>query len=172
MSPLGPETPLALLDAAWRIAFRLGFPLARIWWRLRRARHEGALVAVYVDRALLLVRSSYRVEWNFPGGTIKRGETPEAAARRELAEEVGLAATRLLPAGDACGIWEGRRDRVHFFELRLDRLPKLQLDNREIIGARLVSPEELGDVAVTGPVAVYLGRTPSSWPPVNSDNCI
>lgn len=46
------------LDAAWRMASHLGFPLARVWWRLRRARHEGALVAVTVDRALLLVRSS------------------------------------------------------------------------------------------------------------------
>ena len=66
------------LDAAWRLAFRLGFPVARVWWRLRRARHEGALVAVYVGRALLLVRSSYRVEWGFPGGSVKRGETPDA----------------------------------------------------------------------------------------------
>jgi 8-oxo-dGTP diphosphatase len=53
---------------------------------------------------------------------------------------------------------------VHFFELRLDRLPKLQLDNREIIGARLVSIEELRGIAVTGPVAVYLGRTTAGLP--------
>jgi 8-oxo-dGTP diphosphatase len=147
------------LDAAFRIAYRLGFPLARVWWRLRRARHEGALVAVTVDRALLLVRSSYRLRWNFPGGTIKRGETPEAAARRELAEEVGLVAQRLVPAGEASGIWDGRRDRVHFFELRLEKPPRLKLDNREIIAARLVSPDDLRGFAVTGPVAVYLGRT-------------
>ena len=31
------------LDAAWGLAFRPGFPLARVWWRLGRARHEGAL---------------------------------------------------------------------------------------------------------------------------------
>jgi hypothetical protein len=40
-----------------------------------------------------------------------------------------------------------------------DRLPELQLDNRETIGARLISPSELRGMALTGPVAVYLGRT-------------
>jgi 8-oxo-dGTP diphosphatase len=148
------------LDTAWRLAFRLGFPVARVGWRLRGARPEGALVAVYVDRALLLVRSSYQVEWNFPGGGVKRGETPDAAARRELAEETGLVASRLLPAGEATGIWDG----VHFFELRLDRPPKLQLDNREIIGARLASPEELPGIEVTGPVAAYLARARAAPP--------
>ena len=117
-------------------------------------------MAVYVGQALLLVRSSYRIEWNFPGGTIRQGETPEVAARRELAEEIGLAgAFPLVAVGDARGLWEGRKDKVHFFELRLDRLPELQLDNREIIGARLISPSELRGMALTGPVAAYLGRT-------------
>jgi 8-oxo-dGTP diphosphatase len=155
----------APIDAAWRMAFRLGFPLARIWWRLWGARNEGALVAVYVDRALLLLWSSYRAEWSFPGGSLRRGETPEEAARRELAEEIGLVAHRLVPAGEASGIWDGRRDRAHFFELRLDKPPRLQLDNREIIAARLVSPDELRGLAVTGPVAAYLRRTFAAPPP-------
>jgi hypothetical protein len=33
---------------------------------LRRPLREGALVAVYAGRALLPVRLSYRIEWNFP----------------------------------------------------------------------------------------------------------
>ena len=154
----GPERSgfASLLDLAWRTAFRLGFPLARVWWRLRRPRHEGALVAIHVGPALLLVRSSYRLEWNFPGGGVRPGERPEAAARRELAEEIGLVAPVLLPVGGASGIWDGRRDHVHFFELRLDRLPELRLDNREIVAARLVSPDERRRMVLTRPVAAYL----------------
>jgi 8-oxo-dGTP diphosphatase len=83
---------------------------------------------------------------------------PETAARRELAEEIGLRASVLLPAGFTCGIWDGRRDRVHFFELRLVELPQLQLDHREVIAARLTLPAELQSMVLTGPVAAYLGK--------------
>jgi 8-oxo-dGTP pyrophosphatase MutT (NUDIX family) len=154
-----PARSATWFDMAWQTAFRLGFPLARLWWRLRRRSHAGALVAIHVGQALLLVRSSYRITWNFPGGGIRRGETSEAAARRELSEEIGLTPdAALLPAGDAGGIWDGRQDRVHFFELWLERLPALQLDHREIVAAQLFSPGELRGVAVTGPVAAYLER--------------
>jgi 8-oxo-dGTP diphosphatase len=148
----------SFLDFAWRTAFRLGFPLARLWWRLTRPRHEGVVVAVYVGPALLLVRCSYRGGWHLPGGGVRRGEMPETTARRELVEETGLKASVLLPAGSTCGIWDGRRDRVHFFELRLAELPELQLDNREVVAARLTSPVELQTIVLTGPVAAYLGK--------------
>jgi 8-oxo-dGTP diphosphatase len=154
-----------LIDAAWRTAFRLGYPLARLWWRLRRPRHEAALVAIHVGQSLLLVRSPYRVAWNFPGGGVRRGEAPEAAAQRELAEEVGLAAHELVSAGSVSGNWGGRRARVHFFELRLDRLPEIRIDNREIIDARLVSHDEMHGMALTGAVTAYLsGMSPPGRP--------
>ena len=45
---------------------------------------------------------------------------------------------------------------VFLFVLRLDRLPTLQLDNREIIGAQLVPIDDLHKVPLTGPVRAYV----------------
>ncbi|MEM5438770.1 NUDIX hydrolase [Paraburkholderia diazotrophica] len=158
MPSLGPARASMLVDSVWRMALRVGFRLARVWWRVRRPSHEGALVAIYVGPALLLVKSSYRAEWGFPGGSIQAGETPDAAAQREMEEEIGFSSGPLLPVGSVCGTWDGRTDRVHFFELRLDCMPELRLDNREIIAAHLASPEELRSIALTGAVTAFLDR--------------
>jgi 8-oxo-dGTP diphosphatase len=82
--------PAMLIDSVWRMALLLVFRFARAWWCLRRPRHEGAPVAIYVGRAMLLVKLSYRAKWNFPGGSVRPGETPGAAAQREMEEEIGL----------------------------------------------------------------------------------
>ncbi|MGN6083040.1 NUDIX domain-containing protein [Trinickia sp.] len=156
-SPDRPQST-ALIDSIWRVALRVGFRLARLWWHLRRPRHEGALVAIYIGQSLLLVKSSYRAEWGLPGGSIHPGETPEAAAQREMDEEIGFSSDALRPAGSVYGLWDGRRDRVHFFELHLESAPELRLDNREIIATRLASPEELRHLALTGPVAAFFGE--------------
>lgn len=68
----------------------------------------------------LLVLRSYRhgvrkVCLNFPGGRINAGETPEAAAVRELLEETGHEAARLAPLGRFVTQANQRCQTAHFF---------------------------------------------------------
>lgn len=54
----------------------------------------GCGVAIVRDGALLLIRRGRPPEagcWSLPGGKVDPGEPTEAAARREIAEELGLA---------------------------------------------------------------------------------
>ena len=51
-----------------------------------------AASAVFFDRQgrLLCVKPTYRSDWLLPGGMVELEESPLAACRREVAEEVGL----------------------------------------------------------------------------------
>jgi 8-oxo-dGTP diphosphatase len=61
------------------------------------------------DGAVLLARLSYRRSWGLPGGLLQRGETPEDGARREVAEETGLAIDLL---GDPAVVVDAAAQRV------------------------------------------------------------
>lgn len=49
----------------------------------------GVLITDDLDRVLLL-QPSYKPTWEIPGGVVEAGESPRAAARREVREELGL----------------------------------------------------------------------------------
>lgn len=61
---------------------------------------RGAQCLLVHNGKVLLVRATYNDYFSFPGGGIKRGETAEEAAKRELAEETGIDATKLHLVGE------------------------------------------------------------------------
>ncbi len=42
------------------------------------------------DGRVLLVDPTYKPTWDLPGGAVEKEESPHAACRREVAEELGL----------------------------------------------------------------------------------
>ena len=56
------------------------------------ARKRMAAAALFTDGAgrVLLVDPVYRDRWDLPGGVVEAEESPHAACRREVAEELGL----------------------------------------------------------------------------------
>lgn len=41
-------------------------------------------------KELLILKPSYRETWNIPGGVIEENESPLAACKREIKEELGI----------------------------------------------------------------------------------
>ena len=57
---------------------------------LPKKRLIGHVLVLDEDGRVLLLETTYKEDWELPGGVVEPGETPRAAAEREVAEEVGL----------------------------------------------------------------------------------
>ena len=85
---------------------------------MSRYTHAGGVVVRTVDgeREYLLVEARRSPgEWVLPKGHIEAGETPEAAAAREVEEEAGVRAAVVARAGESQYAVDGQPVRVVFF---------------------------------------------------------
>jgi 8-oxo-dGTP pyrophosphatase MutT (NUDIX family) len=104
-----------------RTAYRLGYPLARLHWRVFRPRKRGVKCVIARGREVLLVRHTYGREarWELPGGGVKRREQPADAARREIREELGIDIDDWRLLGDLFERIDDKRDRLWCYEAAL-----------------------------------------------------
>lgn len=93
------------------------------------------MIARDTEDRLLLVRLSYAgAGWSFPGGGANRGETMEAAAIRELAEETGCSARMVRLVGTIEETLSGSPHTAHVFTCLTEDFPVP--DGREVVEAR------------------------------------
>jgi ADP-ribose pyrophosphatase YjhB (NUDIX family) len=120
----------------------------------RRSQPFLAAGVLFFDAAgrVMLVRPTYKSGWDIPGGYVERDESPLAACRREVREELGIAPTigRLLVVDWAPHPDEG--DKVLYVfdggELPPDDLAALRLDPDELAESAFHTIEEAAAVLV------------------------
>ena len=89
---------------------RLAYLLRNLVYFFTRPITAGVRVMLIQNGQVLLVRHTYIDGWYFPGGGLKRGETLEAAARREVREEAGVEAGALELVGIYTSFLEWKSD--------------------------------------------------------------
>jgi len=141
-------------------------------------RHPGSVVIVPMtskDEVILVRQYRHaigRYTWELPAGTLKPGEEPLAAARRECQEEIGMVAERLEPLGSYFPTPGFCDEVMHFFLAASLREPRAgdeeaHQDEDEDIETRRVSIAELRamiaraevvDLKTVGGLALVVGR--------------
>jgi 8-oxo-dGTP pyrophosphatase MutT (NUDIX family) len=99
----------------------------RVYWYLTRPETKGVRVIIQNAKGeFLLVKHVYDPYYYLPGGGIKKHETPERAALREIREEVGIELDfqPLKFFGIYTNNQEYKKDTIYVFSVCIDAIPE------------------------------------------------
>ena len=112
-------------------------------------RHPGAVLIVpFIDRDHLVLIRQYRpvIEtylWEFPAGTLKKGERPLRCARRELEEEIGCVAREWERLGYLYPAPGYTTEKIILFAARGLERTKCRREEDEVITTRVFTRREV-----------------------------
>ncbi len=115
--------------------FWLGWPAWVVYFRFSGTRSR--VLVVCNDEVLLVKGWLGTNQWCLPGGGVKKGEQPIAAAVRELCEETGVTTpeSNLTQLGSYKHTQHGFNYNAQLFCLRLPQKPQLRMRKGEILDA-------------------------------------
>jgi A/G-specific adenine glycosylase len=102
--------------------------------------------------------------WEFPGGRLKQGETPEQAARREIAEETEFQVKDLRPFASVSHSYTKYRVKLHAFTCQLAEGQTAQPVLHAADQFRWVSREELDSYAFSSGGRKLISRMKQAVP--------
>ncbi len=118
--------------------------LLRAYWYFARPRTIGVKCVIVRGNRVILVRHNYGKtdRWTVPGGKVKNGEPPEAAAKREMHEELGIVIADLRRIGTHYTEHEYKKDTVVYFSATAGT-DTVKKDDYEILEAGWFSLDSL-----------------------------
>lgn len=110
---------------------------------------DGVTIIPFISNNEVLLLKEYRHpikswEYEFPGGMIDSNESPEEAARREIAEEIGYQCTQLTYLGYMYPSFGSTTEKIHLFAAQLETNQNgTSMEPLEMITTQIVSTTTL-----------------------------